>query len=111
MNINELTLGQIKEIQSMCGSKSQKPHPYTIGEKYLIRTVTMIYTGRLVAVYDQELVMEDAAWIAESDRWEQTVKEGKLKEVEPYGDGPVIIGRGSILDVSVWHHDLPRVQK
>jgi hypothetical protein len=110
MKIDELTLGQIKEIQSMCGN-TQKNHPYKIGEKYLIRTVTMIYTGRLEAVYDQELVISDAAWIADTGRWEQCVKEGTLNEVEPYGDGNVIIGRGSILDVSIWIHDLPRKQK
>ena len=32
-------------------------HPYTIGANYLIRTVTMINTGRLVAVFSLELVV------------------------------------------------------
>ena len=37
---------------------------WQIGKNYLIRTVTMIDTGRLVGITDHELVLEDAAWIA-----------------------------------------------
>ena len=113
MNVDDLTLGQIKEIQTMCGSKSNiDPHPYKIGQAYLIRTVTMIYTGRVVEVYKNELVIEEAAWIADTGRWHQACTEGKLNEVEPYAKGDnVIIGRGAILDVSTWHKDLPGEQK
>lgn len=112
MNLDELTLGQIKQIQGMCGGSNQKPHPYIIGQNYLIRTVTMIYTGKLVGVYENELVLQQCSWIAETDRWQQTCLHGKLKEVEPYNPKhDVIIGRGSILDVSPWDHDLPKDQK
>ena len=34
MNINELTLGQIKEIQSLLGNPSAKAHPFT-GERVI----------------------------------------------------------------------------
>lgn len=116
MNIDELTFGQIKQLKGMFssseGCSTPSSHPYKIGHNYLIRTVTMIYTGRLVGVYDQELVIEDAAWIAETDRWADTCKDGKLKEVEPYVKGDqVILGRGAILDVCPWHKDLPETQK
>lgn len=111
MNLDELTLGQIKQIQSMCGSEKTS-HPYKIGTSYLIRTITMIYTGKLVEVYKDELVLEQCAWIAETDRWSDTCRDGKLKEVEPYVQtDQVIIGRGAILDVSVWHKPLPSEQK
>src|SRR3990167_4090803 len=43
--------------------------PWKIGKCYLIRTVTMIDTGRLVEVTEQELVLEDAAWIADTGRF------------------------------------------
>ncbi len=86
--------------------------PYEIGKNYIIRTVTMIYTGRLVSVYPTELVLVDAAWIAETERWAEFVKTGAAKEIEPYPDElKVIIGRGSILDAFVLNADLPRVQK
>ena len=111
MNIDQLTLGQIKEIQELCGSKHQGKSPYRIGAKYLIRTVTMIYTGKLEAVYDQELVISSAAWIADTARWNECLSKGKFNEVEPYPDGDVILGRGGILDVAVWDHNLPRETK
>lgn len=106
----ELSLKDLKELFST-NHESEESHPYKIGEKYLIRTVTMIYTGRLEAVHKQELVLSDAAWIAETERWNETLNNGSFKEVEPYPEGNVIIGRGAILDVAVWKHDLPRVAK
>lgn len=86
-------------------------HPYKIGSNYLIRTVTMIYTGKLKAVYDKELVITSAAWIAETERWADSVKEGKFKEVEPYPDGEITIGRGAILDAVPVKWTMPREQK
>ena len=87
-------------------------HPYKIGSNVLIRTVTMIYTGKLEAVYEKELVISSAAWIAETKRWANSVKTGEFNEVEPYPDDSLItIGRGSILDVTHVNWKLPREQK
>lgn len=98
MNLEELTLGQIKEIQNMGVCKTEK-HPYKIGKNYLVRTVTMIYTGKLVAVYKNELVLEQACWIPDTERWMQSVENGIFKEQEPYPqDKQVVIGRGALLD-------------
>lgn len=85
---------------------------WKIGENYFIRTVTHIDIGKLIAVTPQELVLMDAAWIADTGRFEQCVKDGSLDEVEPYPDGePVIIGRGALIDAVRWLHALPRMQK
>ena len=71
-----------------------------IGKNYLVRTVTMIYSGKLIAVYPTELVLTKACWIAETDRWMQAVANSSFKEVEPYPPtAEVIIGRGSLLDM------------
>jgi hypothetical protein len=72
-------------------------HPYLIGKLYQIRTVTMIYTGRIIAVYPQELVLDQAAWIPQTERWSESVKTGVYREVEMYMK-PVGVGRGSIVD-------------
>ena len=97
MNINELTIGQVKELAGMF-PKCAQDHPWVIGKAYLIRTVTMIQTGRLVAVTPQELVLEDAAWIADTGRFADALKTGKFNEVEPFPDGQVIVGRGAVID-------------
>ena len=85
--------------------------PWVVGKAYLIRTVTMIQTGRLVAVYDKELVLEEAAWVADTGRFNDALSKGTLNEIEPFPDGPVIVGRGTICDAAIWSHPLPRKQK
>ena len=85
---------------------------WEIGKNYLIRTVTMIDTGRLVAVTDHELVLEDAAWIADTGRYADAIA-GKIEflEVEPYPAGRrVIVGRGAVID-AVEIDVLPRTQR
>jgi len=113
MKIDELTIGEAREIARMFGgcTTGAKLHPYEIGKGYFIRSVTHHYTGRLMEVYEHELVLEDAAWIADDGRFSQSVAGGDFGEVEPYPDGRrVVIGRGAILDASI-RDAIPRVQK
>jgi hypothetical protein len=77
--------------------KSDDSH-WVIGKPYLIRTVTMIQTGRLIKVTDKELVLEEAAWIADTGRFSDALVSLDFGEVEPFPDGFVIIGRGAIID-------------
>lgn len=84
---------------------------WEIGKSYIIRTVTMIDTGRLVAVTDRFLVLEDAAWVADTGRWSDALRTGNLSEVEPFPDGRVIVGCGAIVDAVCWGHTLPRKTK
>ena len=81
------------------------------GKGVFVRTVTHYYIGVLRAVYPTELELSSASWIASSGRWADALAKGVLDEVEPYQDGPVYIGRGAIIDVSIWAHALPRSQK
>jgi len=113
MNIEELTVKQVREISSLIGATSSqsREHPYQVGKPYFIRTVTHHYTGRLVAVHPQELVLEDVAWIADDGRVSDAIKSGEFAEVEPFPDGQVIIGRGSVLDAHVLNYEIPRSQK
>jgi hypothetical protein len=112
MNIDDLTLGQIKQLRVIFGDgKCDDGHPYEIGEAYFIRTVTFHLTGRLVEVTSQELVIEDAAWIADDGRFADALKTGAFSEVEPYPDGKVIIGRGALIDAQKVKFSLPRSQK
>lgn len=114
MNIENMTIGQAREVAALFGGGARaevEVSPYDVGSNYLIRTVTMTYTGRLVSVGRQELVLVDAAWIADSGRWADAVAKSIFGEVEPYPDGErVVIGRGAILD-AVKIATLPRAQK
>ncbi len=118
-DLNKLSFQELKsEVESLdkkkelIGKQTLKNCPLVLGENYLIRTITMIYTGRLTKVYDKELVIVDAAWIPETERWNQTVEKGIFKEVEPYPDGcEVILNREAILDTTKVNWKLPRSEK
>ena len=83
---------------------------YKIGQKYLIRTVTMYYVGLLVSVFDHELVLSDCSWVADTGRFNNALVTGVLDEVEPM-PGTVIVGRGAVVDATEWNHDLPNKVK
>ena len=114
MTIDDLTIGQARQLASMFGGHPFSPaadaSAWEIGKIYLIRTVTMIDTGRLVAVTEHELVLEDAAWIADTGRFADALKKAEFGEVEPFPDGRVLIGRGALID-AVQITVAPRSQK
>lgn len=81
-------------------TKQTGPKSFLEIEKvYAFRTVTMIYTGRLKAISNQELLIDEAAWIPETERWADFVDTGAHKEAEPY-KRPVVLYRGALLDVT-----------
>lgn len=84
---------------------------WQLGKNYFFRNAPYFYTGRLVMVTENELVITDAAWIAETGRFADALKSGEFSEVEPYPDGvEVVLGRHSLLDAMIWSHPLPREQ-
>lgn len=102
----ELSLSDVRELLRPEITET----PYELGESYLIRCVTLYYTGRLVRETEGELVLEDAAWIASTGRFHVALRDGTLDEVEPYAS-PVIVPKGTIVDATVWSHPLPREAK
>lgn len=109
--LDDLTVGQVKELVKIAGENACTDHPYKVGKNYFIRTVTFYYTGRLVRVLANELVLEEVAWIADTGRFSDALVSGDFSEVEPFQAGEIIIGRGSIVDASEWQKPLPRTQK
>ena len=111
MKIDDLTIREARQLASMFSNQpTEIPGPWEIGKNYLIRTVTMIDTGKLVAVGLQELVLESAAWIADTGRFTGALQTVTFSEVEPFPEGRVILGRGSIID-AIQIPKLPREQK
>jgi hypothetical protein len=60
-------------------------------------------------VSDGVIHLTEAAWVADSGRFMQAIKEGVLSEVEPVGDMYIMVG--SVVDFFPWLHDLPKTQK
>lgn len=110
MDIDNLTVKEIKHIQSLLKGPAEPSHPFQVGQNYFIRTVTHHITGKLLKVTSKELLLSDAAWIADDGRFHDALKTGKLNEIEPFIDD-VIVGRGSIIDACIWRHPLPKEQK
>lgn len=83
MNINELTIGQAKELASLFFDKSEKPCPIEQGERYI---VTMqrgwIVVGNVTKQGDY-LSISDAAVI---ERWGTTEGLGELALTGPTDD-------------------------
>lgn len=112
MNINDLTIGQLKEIQSFLNSKESEKNIYPVGRNVIVRTVTMIYTGRLELVTDTDFVLTSCAWIPETDRYSDFVEKGSVNECEPYPDEiKVFINRGALIDMCELIGSLPRSKK
>jgi len=88
--------------------------PWVVGQNYIIRTVTMMHVGKLFAVYPTELVMVQDSWIADAGRWHLCLRDGieAINDIEPFNpEDAVIIGRGSVIDATIWRHALPKDTK
>jgi hypothetical protein len=120
INVNELTIGQAKELANLFGNnqtqtnQTNKPHPFEIGKNYFIRTVTMSHVGKLEAVYDDILVLSSASWVADTGRFNNAMKSGleaiDSSEIEPFVNN-VFIGRGALIDMTIYNFPLPTKQK
>ena len=112
MNINDLTLGQLKEITSMIGGGQSggKQYPVEVGKAYLFRTVTHIEVGRVVSIVGDFVTLEDASWIADTGRYHDCLRDGTFNEVEPYPT-TTSVNMTSMIKFAPWPHDLPREQK
>lgn len=109
MNMDQLK--QALDIAKLLnGENCATDFPEPIGQELFIRTVTLYYTGRLKKVCGQFITLEKAAWIPDTGRFNDFLKNGKANEVEPF-EADVHIPLGSIIDVTKWAHKLPQEQK
>lgn len=77
-----------------------------------IRTVTHYFTGKVERVTKSWIVLSSAAWIADTGRFADAMRSGKLNEVEPYPKNTIVrVARGSIIEISDWQHALPMDQQ
>jgi hypothetical protein len=109
MTFSEMA-AELDRLRKFAKTDGTSINPLQLGNKVLIRSVTHFYTGLIVEITKDEVVLDEAAWIADTGRFSDALKNGKLNEVEPFPD-PICIGRGAIVDVTSWKHDLPRGQQ
>jgi len=80
-----------------------------VGKKFFFRTVTFHMTGQVTGIVGSIAKLKDAAWIADTGRFSQFIKDGKLNEVEPVGEA--YINLQTVVDFFPWKHKLPKEQK
>ena len=106
MNYEDMTIKEDREAANMFGGAAGNSTSLAVGETVYIRAVTFHYVGRITAITDTDIKLQNASWIADSGRWSEALKTGKLSEIEPFPD-TVCVMRGAIVDVSPWNFDLP----
>ena len=109
MNVNDLTLGQLKELMAF-GAGNKKEIPFVVGNKYLFRTVTHIDVGEVESICGDFAILKKSSWIADTGRYYDCLKDGVFNEVEPYPSGN-IVNCSALIDAAPWEHDLPTEQK
>ena len=97
--------GELKEEEKMDISEYED----FVGQKLYIRTVTYHLVGKVEKLIGKFFQLKDASWVADSGRFMNAIKEGKLNEVEPVGMAFVNIE--SVTDFFPWKHELPKEQK
>ena len=109
MRTLEVSEETYEAIKGQLGGDSSASLEDMIGNKYFFRTVAYHLTGRVTRIIGRILELEDAAWIADSGRFMDAIKEGELLEVEPVGRA--YINLESVTDFFPWNHELPKEQK
>ena len=104
-----LSLGQ-SSAPLIAATSELQSHSLAVGQTCFVQTATYAYTGRVVAVTTTDLVLAEAAWIADTGRLSDFILgNSEAKEVEPVDT--VIVSRGAIVSVFPFPYTLPRVQK
>lgn len=83
-----------------------------VGQKVFIRTVTYHCTGEIVKKVGNLFELKNAAWIADTGRFMQFIKNGELSqsaEIEPVGK--MWVNSAAIVDIFPWKGSLPKDQK
>ena len=84
----------------------------TVGKSYFIRTVTHYLLGTYLITVDGFAKFSGASWVADTGRFSEMIKTGKVNEVE-YCElsSPVSVNLGSVVDIWPWNHSLLTVTK
>jgi hypothetical protein len=116
IDIDSLTVGQLKEIAALTGGASPRPKaattplPFKIGDGVLIRTVTHYALGKVGAIGRDFITLSEGGWLADTGRLGECLSKGTVNEFER-APSWIMIGRGAICDVFPWAHEIPKSTK
>ena len=108
LEVSEETYQKIKDQLSMDEVFDLNSYDDLVGKKFFFRTVTYHMTGMVTGIMGNVAKLKDAAWIADSGRFMDAIKDGKLNEVEPVGEA--YINLQTVVDFFPWKHKLPKEQ-
>ena len=78
MDLNELTIGEVKQLQSLLAgnipSRGERKHDFEVGKRYFIRSVTHHLLGHVVEVCDLCVVMDKCTWIADDGKFSAAMR-------------------------------------
>ena len=86
-SLQEKKVAEVKSIQK---------HPFVIGGQWYFELATKYYVGTIKAVTDKWIILERAAWVPDTGRFNEFIQTGNPKELEPV-DVPVVISQGAII--------------
>lgn len=117
MNINDLTLGEAKQLASLFEPSKESASNgdcefYEVGKSFMVMTIAHYIVGELVGFNDRELFFKKASVVVDTGRFMNCAKNGELDEVEPYPDNmKVKVSRDAIVRAHPWMFALPLSQK
>lgn len=109
LEISDETYEKIKDLLLAGEEKEVVTYEDLVGGKFYFRTVTFHLTGEVKKIVGRFVHLKTAAWIADSGRFMQAIKDGTLDEVEPVGDA--FVNLDTVVDFFPWKHKLPTEQK
>lgn len=108
LEISDETYEKIKE-QLGVNDREINTYEDLVGGKFYFRTVTFHLTGEVKKIVGRFAYLKNAAWIADSGRFNEAIKNGTLNEVEPVGIA--FINLDTVTDFFPWTHKLPNEVK
>src|SRR5512146_745928 len=105
MKIDDLTIGEMRQLVSMLMLGKANECPFVIGKSYFVRLATYHVLGTVDRIVGDFVVLKagTASWIADSGRFQQAIDDGKLNEVEPVGT-EIFFNMNNVIDVYPWEH-------
>lgn len=110
MDIDSMTIGDVKKMACLFGAKIECESPFKVGKAYLFCGVTRYTIGRVRAIYGDLVELEQASWVADTGRFSEAFEKFTLAEVERGPDGG-FVNVSAISDAWPWEGDLPQETK